>query len=179
VAVSSSARKTQAKPLDRAALEQMALNYVGRYATTRARLAGYLTRKLRERGWDGPEAPPVADIVGRMAALGYVDDRAFAEGRALALGRRGYGARRVAEALHAAGIDADDASGAREIAADAAWESALAFARRKRLGPFARARAAEAERQRALQAFARAGHPFEIARILVSSPPGEVPDAPN
>jgi hypothetical protein len=30
------------------------LGYAGRYATTRARLAAYLERKLRERGWSGP-----------------------------------------------------------------------------------------------------------------------------
>jgi regulatory protein len=38
-------------PLDQAALQELALRYVGKYATTRAKLRAYLGRKLRERGW--------------------------------------------------------------------------------------------------------------------------------
>ena len=104
-------------PLDAEALEQAALSYAGRYATTRARLAAYLARKLRERGWSGAGEPPIGRLVERMAALGYVDDRAFASARAAALTRRGYGARRVGAALRGAGIGEEDAADAREIAA--------------------------------------------------------------
>ena len=81
-------------PLDARALEQLALRYVERFATTRGKLAHYLARKIRERGWDGPPADPQA-IAERMAGYGYVDDRAYAEAKARALTRRGYGARRV------------------------------------------------------------------------------------
>ena len=116
------------------------LSYAGRYATTRARLAAYLGRKLRERGWDGEGEPPVAELVARMAALGYVDDRAFAAARAAALSRRGYGARRVGAALRGAGIGEEDGAEARELAAAAAWEAALRFAERRRIGPFAAGR---------------------------------------
>ena len=69
-------------PLDKAGLEQTALFYAGRYATSRARLKAYLLRKLRERGWDGAEPPPLEALVERLAGLGYVDDRAFAAARA-------------------------------------------------------------------------------------------------
>ncbi len=91
-------RKTR-PPLDGEALERLALLYAGRYATTRARLAGYLKRKLSERGWAGEKEAPVAALVERLAGLGYVDDRAFAASRAAALGRRGYGERGVRQAL--------------------------------------------------------------------------------
>src|SRR3546814_652087 len=69
------------KPLDAAALDRLALRYVERFATTRAKLAAYLARKIRERGWAGARVEP-AEVASRMAALGYVDDRAFAEARA-------------------------------------------------------------------------------------------------
>ena len=111
-------------PLDVAGLEQAALFYAGRYATTRAKLASYLGRKLRERGWAEPHSPPIDALVERMAGLGYVDDRAFANARAGALTRRGYGARRVGEALRAAGIDDEDGSEARATAEAGAWASA-------------------------------------------------------
>ena len=129
--------RTGRPPLDEAGLEQAALSYAGRYATSRAKLRAYLARKLRERGWAGAEAPPLDALVERLAGLNYVDDRAFATARGAALARRGYGARRVDAALHAAGIGAEDAADAREAAADGAWEAALRFAERRGIGPFA------------------------------------------
>jgi len=164
-------------PLDADALAQAALSYAGRYATSRARLAAYLGRKLRERGWIGEDEPPVARLVERMAALGYVDDRAFAAARAAALSRRGYGARRIGAALRGAGIGEEDGAEAREIAAVAAWEAALRFAERRRIGPFAEAEVDRAAREKAFAAMLRAGHPMHIARRLVSARPGQVPQA--
>ncbi|MBS0479902.1 MAG: RecX family transcriptional regulator, partial [Proteobacteria bacterium] len=95
-------------PLDRPALERMALRYVERFATTRGRLADYLKRKIRERGWDGEAADPAA-IAERFAELGYIDDRAYGEARANAMARRGLGERRVAGALRQAGVTGEDA----------------------------------------------------------------------
>ena len=164
-------------PLDAETLEQAALSYAGRYATTRAKLVAYLMRKLRERGWSGAGAPPVDALVERMAALSYVDDRAFASARAAALTRRGYGARRVGLALRAAGIEEEDGAEARALAAEGAWEAALRFAERRRIGPFAAAEPDRPGREKALAAMLRAGHPVDIARRLVAARPGQVPDA--
>jgi regulatory protein len=164
-------------PLDEGGLEQAALFYAGRYATTQAKLRTYLSRKLRECGWAGVGAPPLEALVERMAGLGYVDDRAFASGRAAALTRRGYGARRVDAALRAAGIDPDDAAAAREIAADGAWAAALRFAERRGIGPFAAAKADRGAREKALAAMLRAGHPAALARRILAAGPGEIPEA--
>ena len=164
-------------PLDAAALEQAALSYAGRYATTRAKLAAYLNRKLGERGWSGDGAAPVERLVERMAALGYVDDRAFASARAAALGRRGYGAARVGAALRGAGIGEEDAAEARAIAAETAWEAARRFAERRRIGPFAALEPDRAAREKALASMLRAGHPVQIARRFVAARPGEIPEA--
>ena len=163
-------------PLDEKSLEQAALSYVGRYGTTRARLAAYLQRKLRDQGWSETGEPPVEALVERIAALGYVDDRAFASARAAALGRRGYGERRVSEALRAAGIDEEDGREAREAARRGAWEAALRFAERRRIGPFAEHEADREGREKALGALLRAGHPIDLARRLAHSRPGEIPE---
>lgn len=162
--------------MDAERLEQIALTYAGRYATTRARLGAYLGRKLHERGWEGSDDPGVARLVERMTALGYVDDRAFAAARAASLGRRGYGAARVGDALRAAGISQGDAEEAKAAARDDAWASAVRFAERRRLGPFAGEEAGRAAREKALAAMLRAGHPLDVARRLVSARPGEVPE---
>lgn len=163
-------------PYDVSRLEQAALSYAGRYATTRARLAAYLRRKLAERGWEGASEPPVDDLVARMARLGYVDDRAFAAARAASLGRRGYGARRVDQALRAAGIEEADAADAKADAAALAWRSALRFAEKKRIGPFAAIEPDRNGREKSLAVMLRAGHPVRLARRLISARPGEVPE---
>jgi regulatory protein len=158
-------------PLDQEGLERLGLHYAGRYATTRAKLTAYLERKLAERGWQGGSTPPVVALVERFAALGYVDDRAFAEAKAGSLLRRGYGERRVKEALRGAGIEEGDAAPAQELAAEDSLEAALRFARRKRLGPFAPSPLDREARQKAAAAMLRAGHRMELVwKVLDSSP---------
>lgn len=159
-------------PLDGGKLDELALRYVGRFATTRARLAVYLQRKLRERGWAGTSEPDVAAIAERMASLGYVDDGAFALARTRALTGRGYGAGRVRQSLRAAGVGDEDSAPANELAAAERVESAIRFARRRRLGPFAGVKAEKADRERAIAAMIRAGHSFDLARAIVSLDPG-------
>ncbi len=169
----------QVPPLDAAGLERIALHYVGRYATTRARLAAYLIRKLRARGWAGTAAPEVAALCEAMAAAGYVDDRGFAEARGAALGRRGYGRRRVAQALAGAGIDEADRAGALAQAGETAWDAAMAFARRRRLGPFAAVAADADGARKAVAAMLRAGHDPGVARRIVAASPGETIEPPD
>jgi regulatory protein len=161
------------KPLDAAALERLALRYVERYATTRARLRQYLARKLRERGWEGPEVPPIDSLAERMAELRYVDDRVFAENKAAAMGRRGLGTRRVEEALRHAGVAAADVEAVADASADEAVESALRFAKRRRIGPFSAAAADRDMARKQVAAMVRAGHAPSVAWQIVRLSPGD------
>jgi len=163
-------------PLDPATLERAALRYAERYATTRAKLAAYLGRKLVERGWAGAYPPDVDRLVGKMAELRYVDDAAFAMARATALGRRGYGARRVSAALKAAGVAQEEGAEAREAANAGAWAAALRFAERRRIGPFAPEESDRAARDKAFAAMVRAGHSVALAGRIVRARPGEIPE---
>ena len=162
--------------LDEPGLERLALFYAERYATTRFKLRAYLLRKLRERGWAGSGDPPLDALIERFERLGYVDDRAFASSRASSLLRRGYGERRVADALRAAGIESADSEGAREEAKGGAWEAALRFARRRRIGPFAEEATDRDGRRKALAAMLRAGHDMAHVRRLIDARPGEIPE---
>ena len=164
-------------PLTAAKLEEAALNYVGRFATSRAKLAAYLNRKLRERGWDGASDPAVGELADKLVRLGYVNDRAFALSKARALTGRGYGERRVTQALALAGIGEEDGSDARNLAGEEAVAAALRFARRRGIGPYAQATPDQAQRERALAAMIRAGHRFPIARAIIDLRPGESPDS--
>ena len=165
-------------PLDVAALERMALRYVERFATTRGKLIDYLRRKVRERGWEGEAADPVA-IAERFASLGYVDDRAFAEARAASLTRRGLGAGRVSIALRQAKVGEEDAAAVRPAVDAEAVASAHRFARRKRIGPYAIGPVDRDRRQKQLAQMVRAGHGFALARALVEADPGEIGEDPD
>lgn len=155
-------------PLDANRLNELALAYVGRFATTRAKLASYLGKKLRERGWAGDRPPELDAIVERLASLGYVDDAAYALSKSRSLSGRGYGPRRVRQSLHAAGVGDEDSLAARELAEAEKVESALRFARRRRLGPFGAGKVERADRDKALAAMIRAGHGFELSKAILS-----------
>ena len=157
-------------------LERLALHYAGRYATTRSKLRSYLLRKVRERGWEGDAPVEVEGLVERCAGLGYVDDRAFAAQRTSSLQRRGYGKRRVEQALRAAGIAEEDSAEARAQAEEGAWAAAVRFASRKRIGPFSTSAVDPVERQKAFAAMMRAGHAPDHAGRLLAMKPGEVPE---
>lgn len=158
-------------------LRDLALHYVGRYATSRKKLSDYLARKLRERGWENEKTPDINALITDFVRLGYIDDAAFAAARARTLSARGLGKRRVEEDLRAKGISEDDAHDAQEESDAQKWESAERFAKRKRIGPYATEPASEEQRRKQFAAFLRAGHDFELARRFVNASPGEEVEA--
>ena len=159
-------------PLDSKRLEELALRYVGRYATSRAKLVAYLARKLRERGWSGDRSPDLEALAGRFSELGYVDDAAYALAKSQSLSSRGYGKRRLDDKLRLAGIDEGDGAAAREHADTQAVDAALRFARRRRIGPFAAQEPDFKQREKAIASMVRAGHSFGLARVIADMPPG-------
>lgn len=166
-------RLNRARPaLNGIDLEELALRYVGRFATTRAKLATYLKRKLRERGWEGEREPDPQAIAERMAQLGYIDDAAYALSKSRALTGRGYGPGRVRQSLRAAGVGDEDAQPADALAEAERINAALQFARRRRLGPYSAQAADREDRQRAIAAMIRAGHGFALSRAIVALEPG-------
>lgn len=169
-------RKPAPKPLDSARMEEMALAYVAKFATSAGRLGDYLKRKLRERGWAGedPAEARIEAIIARFVDLGYIQDEAYARMKAGSLLRRGLGGRRIAQALGQAGIDEDIRA---EVMPGefAAREAALAYARRRGLGPFARRAPSDdpaerrARREKEIAAMMRAGHGMGAARAILES----------
>lgn len=160
-------------PLNEEKLSELALRYVGRFATTRAKLQAYLRRKVRERGWKGGRPPDFEAIAQRFAERGYVDDAGYALAKSRALTGRGYGKRRVVQALRVAGIEEEDGEAARELADAEAVSAALRFAEKRRLGPFAGRGDHPHEREKALAAMLRAGHGFDLSRAILAIRPGE------
>ena len=160
-------------PLDQRKLEELALTYVGRFATSRAKLRAYLSRKIRERGWAGDNQPDAAAIADRCASLGYIDEAGLALSKAQGLSARGYGKRRLLETLRRDGIGEEDSAAARQHSDAEALASAVRFAERRRIGPFAAELPADRRGiEKAIAAMVRGGHSFALARAIASLPPG-------
>ena len=168
-----------APPLDHTKLQELALRYVGKYATTGAKLRSYLSRKLRERGWNGEREPDLEALAERFAELGYVDDAAYALSKSRALSGRGYGKRRIVEKLKLAGVADDDSREALDDADAQAAAAALRYAKRRRLGPFALKQVDRAEREKWIASMVRAGHSYGISRAIMSLDPGADVDPYN
>ena len=165
--------KNRVKTLDEESLHRLAIRYVERYATSRKKLADYLHRKIREREWEGAEAPAIERLIERFVDQGYIDDALYAQNKASALTRRGYGTRRVSHALYQAGISEADGREAFEISERNKWAAAEKFARKRKIGPYAESRQDADQCRKQLQAFLRAGHDFELANRFVFAGPGE------
>ncbi len=160
--------KRAPKPLTSASLDELALAYVARFATSAAKLERYLQRKLRERGWAEEEQADLPALVTRFVESGYIDDAVYARAKSGDLLRRGYGANRVNQALGQAGI-------AETVRADVApgeatrRRAALHLARKRGFGPFALQAMDREKREKAIAAMLRAGHSFDHARAVIDA----------
>ncbi len=113
----------------------------------------------------------VRQVTRALAQAGVLDDRAFATAQAARLVRSGRSRRAASARLQAKGVPPDliDAALPR---AETELPAALAFARRRRIGPFRPDPAPEptpGTRLRDLAVFARAGFPRDIAERALST----------
>jgi regulatory protein len=166
---------TQAS-IDPALIENWALSYLGRFASSAENLRRVLRRRARRRfGEAAGEAEPLIEaLIVRYQASGLLDDAAYAAARARARLARGESVRRIAAGLAAKGVGAEERAEAlsalHEGGGDPDLAAACAFARRRRLGPFRRDAAPPQERDRVLAAFARAGFARRIAEAVLACP---------
>ena len=182
---SRSRRPAGAAP-DEARLERQALSHLARYAATEAGLLRVLRRAVdrwaRRALEEGEAAETVAGqaasaraaaaaLAVRLVSAGAVDDAAFAASRARRLVRSGRSRRAVAAHLAAKGVPGEIARAALPEDDEAELAAALAYARRRRIGPFRRvAEAASEDRARELGMLARAGFPHPVARRALAMP---------
>jgi len=173
-------------PPDAAKLREVAIAHLARFAATEAGLRRVLARRVdrwaREAGQQGQEDVAArataaraiaAEVAKRLAAEGAVDDKAFAASRARRLLRGGRSRRATLAHLREKGVDAETATAALPEGAEAELDAALAFCRRRRIGPFAVAEALPEARRKALGALARAGFGGAVAGRALRMDPAE------
>jgi regulatory protein len=152
-------------------LDEWALDYLGRYASSAENLRRVLLRRVRRRfPENATEARPLIDaLVVRYRESGLLDDAAYAAARVHSLHRRGASLQAIRARLAGKGVAAAEITGAvselRLAGVDTDLAAACAFARRRRLGPYRRA---AADRARELAAFARAGFSRRIAETVLA-----------
>lgn len=166
-------------PLDESALRTAALDHLARRSDSEAGLARALARRVQRaiRAGRSRLADPdgaIAAVVADLAAKGLLSDRRYAEGRAAHLVRRGRSRMAILADLSARGVARDDVDAALadlgEREPDIERAAAVAFARRRRLGPWRDAAARKAKRLADLAALARAGFPGALCRWIVDAP---------
>ena len=157
-------------------LHEAALAYLARGSATAATLTRVLDRKVANwarnatRAARDPELvaadvsgckESIEAIVTRFREVGLINDAAYAESRARSLSRAGRSRRAISAHLAAKGVDADTAREALPSDAGTELAAALAFARKRRIGPFAREATVDPKtKQKAIAAMARAGFDY-------------------
>lgn len=159
-------------------LENVALWYLQRFAASADSLRRVLLRRVEKsaRAHDTDRAEGAAlieDIVARFRRSGLLDDRAYAQGRTLSLHRRGVPARGIRARLRAKGVDTEDIDAALAALDDETAEpdfaAAIAYARRRRIGPYRKQADRAESRERDLAALARQGFDYGIARRVIEA----------
>jgi regulatory protein len=171
-------------PIPPSLIEEWALSYLDRYATSAANLRQVLLRRARRRLGRGTQigkevSEAIDALIVRYRAARLLDDAAYAGGQVRRGLARGRSLRQIAAGLQAKGVGADEAAAVlaalREGTADPDLAVAIAFARRRGFGPFRRAPNGGADSRRALAAFARAGFTRRTAsRVLAARDEVEV-----
>ena len=159
-------------------LRNSALYYLERYASSSAHLRRRLLAKValsaRAHGTDPAEgAAAVEALIAELLGAGLLDDTRYAMERARILHRRGASARAIHAGLLGKGVEADDIeralAGLREEAAEPELAAALAYARRRRLGPYRDEFARKDLRAKDLAALGRRGFGYDLARRIIDT----------
>lgn len=173
-----SKQRRQPRRITPAYLERAALFYLERYVTSEANLRRVLRRKIKRslevHGGDLEEAERwIDELIVRLRRNGFLDDAAYAQGLARSLHRRGKSARAIEGKLREKGVEAgliEEALGDLEAEKpNSEFRAAVAFARRRRLGPFREEGKRKERRERDLAALGRQGFSYALARCVVEA----------
>ena len=166
-------------PLTKLLLEEHAAWYLERWWPSARRLEQVLVRKA-DRHARGHEDRALGrawatEIVGARVARGNLDDRRFAKAWVDEFHRKGLSRRAMLAKLREKGVPGDIAADAVRdmddaVGPDAEKLRAVAYARRRRLGPMRTDPQQRTDRrQRDLGAMARAGFSFGIAKQVIDA----------
>jgi len=160
------------------ALKNLALSYVARFPCTTEKLRKHLAKKMRD-ALDAGEAQPgdgrkwIDGVIETLTRVKLLDDKAYAEARAMTLHRRGRATSIIVRDLAQRGAPETAILQARDALAETSENpdltAAARLARKKRLGPFSKVPLTQDLRRKQLATLARSGFSFDIARQIVDA----------
>jgi regulatory protein len=168
------------KPITEETLENAALHYLERFSAS----AESLRRVLMRRVWrvaaalgEEPErgAALVDALIARYLLSGLLDDRRYAEAKSRSLLRRGAPLSSIRQSLGQKGVEGGVVQAVldeldeecQDQGIDADLSAALAYARRRRLGPYRPPEKRPSHRDRDLASMGRAGFSWDLARRVI------------
>jgi len=159
-------------------LENAALYYLGRYATSSENLRQVLLRRVARaaKHHDTDEeacAVMIDELILRYVSNGLLDDTAYARAQCASLNRRGKSVRAIRGWLRQKGLGPDIIEKTLKVLGEEIVEpdlaAAIAYARRRRFGPYRMNTIAPETRDKELAALARSGFSYALARRIVEA----------
>lgn len=179
-----------ARTYDAAWLERIAVRHLQRFPCSEKRLCFVLNRRIRRLELDRGEIDAAQAqvlrasfeaVVLKMRRFGLVDDVAYARSLVESLHRRGKGRRAISAKLRERMVPSEVG----EIAIETLYEqltepellAAIRYARRRRLGPWARTPPDQDGRRRALASLGRQGFGYGVAARVIDAPDSDTLEA--
>jgi regulatory protein len=160
------------EPLTRQQLEQAALGYLNRFDVSASKLRQYLRTRAKKAGGHEEAEAWIDALIQRYLGSGVLDDTRFARNLTSQLTARGKSTRAISQKLRLRGVSSEVSdellATRRHEQPGAELEAALAYVRKRRLGPYRSAEKREEYRHKDLASLARQGFSFDIARRALS-----------
>jgi regulatory protein len=159
-------------------LDNAALYYLGRFATSSQNLRRVLLRRVgraaKHHDTDVEACTLLIDeLIERYLRSGLLDDAAYARAQGASLNRRGKSVRAIKSWLMQRGVPANIIEDAIKTLSAEIGEpdlaAAIAYARRRRFGPYRNKEKAPEAKDKELAAFARSGFSYPLARRIVEA----------
>ncbi len=152
-------------------LRRAALHYLNRYSASEESLRRILKRKIDKLSREAGEEPDqhyefIDPVLSFCREHKFVDDLRFAQSKIRAGVTKGKSGNRIRQELSVKGVSGQDIETAFEDEDHDEERAALAFAKRRRLGPW-RTKPKEERREKELGSLIRAGFSYPLSRQVV------------
>lgn len=158
-----------AKKITKQRLKNVALYYLQRFESSRGNLQKVLMKRITEYAYQNPDYDKsealewVEELLNDFEGYGYINDGRYAEIKIRDYVNAGKSLRYIQGKLQQKGIDTNVVENILEEQEYDAWEVALKFAKKKRIGPYRLDDENRSEnRQKDMGALVRAGFDYDV-----------------
>ena len=175
---SDTRRRKVPRKVTPSSLENAALYYLQRFATSSENLRQVLSRRVNRSAKHHDTdieacASLIDDLIRRYLESGLLDDRVYARAQATSLNRRGKSVRTIRVALAQKSIPGSIIDETLDALSEELGEpdlaAAIAYARKRRFGPYRNPDTPSEKKEKELAALARSGFSYSMARRIIEA----------